>query len=669
MKNFIDKIIISFFILTFLFSSVNYSQELIKLSADSISGRVYYPNSNQKFTNKDNIDFSLKDYNDTQWEILDTRFLPENSADWNGVGWFRFYFDIDSSLVNKNIALFIYNTGKIKMYLNGEFYLSTNKMDRIPKLLRFTKSGMNIIAVKFENPDWITLNDAGHWAGFRLVISEFEYGISLAVDQINKVIIERLIFVIPALILSLIHLLIFLFDRRTKQNLYYVGFLLFFAFYIYILFNSYLSTSQISLVFFGRLAPFTLNFLLLMGSLTIFAIFNHKSKNSKWYVLAAFILGISGFIMPGKIIIYYFSYAFISIVSAEAGRIMFRKDASSRGVSNIIRIGFLIFSFSGIYQMILSFDLVGPLFGTYNVFLYGVLVFLLSMSIALAKEFVENKLSLEKQLVQVRELSQKTLEQELEAKELENQKKILELENKRKTKELEEARELQLSMLPQKLPQFENLDIATYLTTAAEVGGDYYDFLQTDDGSLLIAVGDATGHGMKAGIMVSIVKGLLKSVSSINSIPDFFNRSTAVIKEMNLGNLFMSLSILKIKNGNVTASFAGMPPLYHYNSEKRKVEQIVLKGMPLGAYNNFPYETRSFSLKQDDVLLIISDGIVELFDDKKKMFDYERVAEVLNRNHDKSPKEIISSFEQEIKKWLNGKLQDDDITMLVVKSI
>ncbi len=653
--------------MTILFSSENFSQEIISLAPDSVSGKLFYTGTDHKFINKDKIDFSFRDYDDSDWEIVDTRFLTDNSTDWNGVGWFRFYFDIDSSMVNKNLALFIYNTGKLELYLNGEFYLSTDKMERIPKLLRFTKSGMNVMAVRFENPDWIKLNDAGHWAGFRFVFTEFEPGISSAVNQIDRVITERLIFVIPAIILSLIHLLIFLFDRRTKQNLYYVGFLLFFAFYIFILFNSYLSTSQISLVFFGKLAPFTLNFLLLMGSLTIFAIFNYKNKYSKWYVLTAFILGLAGFILPGKIVVYYLSYVFISIISGNAGRVMFRKNASSRGVSNIIRIGFMIFSLSGIYQMIMSFDLVGPLFGTYNVFLYGVLVFLLSMSIALAKEFVENRLSLEKQLVQVKELSQKTLEQELEAKELENQKKILEIENERKTKELEEARELQLSMLPQKLPKFENLDIAAYLTTAAEVGGDYYDFLQTDDGSLLIAVGDATGHGMKAGIMVSIVKGLLKSESSIKSIPDFFNRSTAVIKEMNLGNLFMSLSILKIKNGQVTASFAGMPPLYHYRFEEGKVEQIVLKGMPLGAYKNFPYESRSFSLKKDDVLLIISDGIVELFDDKKRMFDYERVSEVLKQNHLKNPEEILSSFEQEIKKWLNGKLQDDDITMLVIK--
>ncbi len=80
-------------------------------------------------------------------------------------------------------------------------------------------------------------------------------------------------------------------------------------------------------------------------------------------------------------------------------------------------------------------------------------------------------------------------------KENEN-KKFLQLENDRKTKELEEARQLQLSMLPKTLPQLPHLDIAVYMKTATEVGGDYYDFNVGMDGTLTVVIGDATGHGM-----------------------------------------------------------------------------------------------------------------------------------------------------------------------------
>jgi hypothetical protein len=95
---------------------------------------------------------------------------------------------------------------------------------------------------------------------------------------------------------------------------------------------------------------------------------------------------------------------------------------------------------------------------------------------------------------------------ELQAKAAEAERKMLEAENVRKTQELEEARNLQLSMLPKELPQLPNLDIAVYMKTATEVGGDYYDFHVGMDGTLTVVLGDATGHGMKAGTMVTICK-------------------------------------------------------------------------------------------------------------------------------------------------------------------
>jgi len=91
---------------------------------------------------------------------------------------------------------------------------------------------------------------------------------------------------------------------------------------------------------------------------------------------------------------------------------------------------------------------------------------------------------------------------------------ILEAENERKSQELEEARELQLSMLPKELPQLPYLDIAVYMQTATEVGGDYYDFHVGLDGTLTVVIGDATGHGMKAGTMVTAAKSLFRSYAS-----------------------------------------------------------------------------------------------------------------------------------------------------------
>ena len=109
-----------------------------------------------------------------------------------------------------------------------------------------------------------------------------------------------------------------------------------------------------------------------------------------------------------------------------------------------------------------------------------------------------------------REQKSRVRESELRVKATEAEKRVLEVENERKTKELEEARQLQLSMLPKELPKLPNLEIASFMRTATEVGGDYYDFHVHLDGTLTVVLGDATGHGMMSGMMVSIMKSLYR---------------------------------------------------------------------------------------------------------------------------------------------------------------
>ena len=86
------------------------------------------------------------------------------------------------------------------------------------------------------------------------------------------------------------------------------------------------------------------------------------------------------------------------------------------------------------------------------------------------------------------------------------------MEESRKSEELEEARDLQLKLLAKKVPEMKNVEVETYIRTATEVGGDYYDFFELEDGTLIAACGDATGHGATSGMMVSITKAGLKGI-------------------------------------------------------------------------------------------------------------------------------------------------------------
>lgn len=266
-----------------------------------------------------------------------------------------------------------------------------------------------------------------------------------------------------------------------------------------------------------------------------------------------------------------------------------------------------------------------------------------------------------------REQKAQVRESQLRAKAAEAEKRVLEVENERKTKELEEARELQLSMLPREVPKLPHLDIAVFMKTSTEVGGDYYDFSSEKDGTLNVAFGDATGHGMQAGTIVTLMKGFFTSDASRLDILSFFNHCSRSIKEIKLGRLLMAFSLLKVNGRKVVMSSAGMPPVLIYRAGTGMVEEIMLKGMPLGAMKNFPYTLQETELNRDDVILLLSDGLPEQTDSRGVMFDYERTKSTFREAVTGTPDEIIKHLVKAGERWMTGVPQGDDITLLVIK--
>ncbi|MCK5057460.1 MAG: SpoIIE family protein phosphatase [Candidatus Aminicenantes bacterium] len=272
-------------------------------------------------------------------------------------------------------------------------------------------------------------------------------------------------------------------------------------------------------------------------------------------------------------------------------------------------------------------------------------------------------------LIQREQDKAKVREAELRAQAADARTRAVEAENRRKSQELEGARKLQLSMLPEKVPEQGNFDIAVYMNTAHEVGGDYYDFFTDEKGILITAIGDATGHGLKAGHMVSIMKGILLSGDLTRQLDmaAFFNKSTRTIKQMHLENLFMALTLVKLKNNRADITSAGMPPVYLLREAGGRVEDILLKAPPLGAFNDFSYPAKEVELSPGDTLLLLSDGLPELFDRKGRMFGYSRVKRIFEKAVGKTPEQIIAHLVDAAETWLDGKARDDDITFVVLK--
>ncbi len=240
------------------------------------------------------------------------------------------------------------------------------------------------------------------------------------------------------------------------------------------------------------------------------------------------------------------------------------------------------------------------------------------------------------------------------------------MEQDRRETELEEAREFQMKMLPKDPPKMLGLEIAAGIKTATEVGGDYYDWFPQNN-SLYVAVGDATGHGMTAGMMVSITKaGLMGTPPHIppNEVTYGLNRT---IKSIDLGKNKMAISIARFWEDRVEFTSAAMPPIYHYKAETEEVDEILLEGLPLGSFKGETYSLLSVDTKPGDAYVFISDGLPEATNISDKMLGYKAVLDCVKHNGKNNAEEIKQTLFDLGNAWLDGVPNQDDITIVVVK--
>lgn len=255
------------------------------------------------------------------------------------------------------------------------------------------------------------------------------------------------------------------------------------------------------------------------------------------------------------------------------------------------------------------------------------------------------------------------VEEETARREQEIRQRLLEEEYDRTAGELEEARQFQLSMLPSKLPDVPGLEIAVEMITAAEVGGDYYDFSRDHDG-LTIAIGDGTGHGAKAGTMVAVIKSLFTAFHSTD-LCGFLRDASKTIRSMQLGRMSMALTLMRIEGSGLRYAAAGMPPLILVRADG-SIEELSMAGAPLGTIE-YPYEDASVELGSGDTIVAMSDGLPELIDASGEPFGYERVRDTLRDAAGQEPATLIASLQSAARVWRGDHPQADDMTLLAVR--
>ena len=247
------------------------------------------------------------------------------------------------------------------------------------------------------------------------------------------------------------------------------------------------------------------------------------------------------------------------------------------------------------------------------------------------------------------------------------QQRILAAEYERTANELEDARRFQLSMLPKEVPLLDRFEVAVFTQTATEVGGDYYDFHVAPGGALTVAIGDATGHGAKAGTMVTVIKTLFSGYSSDTPAAAFLSSAAEKIKRMDLGRMAMALTIARIEAKQMTVASAGMPPVLIHRASTGLVEEIALEATPLGTLGT-DYKERSVPIAPHDTILFMSDGLPELTNELGQQLGYTAAAEAFaNAAQETNAQGVIDRLVESARQWHGDQPPNDDMTFVAVR--
>jgi phosphoserine phosphatase RsbU/P len=238
------------------------------------------------------------------------------------------------------------------------------------------------------------------------------------------------------------------------------------------------------------------------------------------------------------------------------------------------------------------------------------------------------------------------------------------------------AMEVQQSLLPAKTPEIKGLEVAARSKYCDETGGDYYDYLDVEGlspHSLMIALGDVTGHGIAAAMLMATARGVLRSQSrtrgSLGALLTHVNEHL-VADTQGMKFMTMFLAVIDMSTMSMRWASAGHDQPIIYDPEKGLITEIDPDngGLPLGVMEGETYEEHTYTtLCPGQVLLIGTDGLWESFNDVGQQFGKTRVGEALTALAHLSAAEIEAGMYQRLQQFCNGRANDDDITYIVIK--
>jgi serine phosphatase RsbU (regulator of sigma subunit) len=248
-------------------------------------------------------------------------------------------------------------------------------------------------------------------------------------------------------------------------------------------------------------------------------------------------------------------------------------------------------------------------------------------------------------------------------------------EQERMKHELSIARRIQLESLPQSTPRVEGLDIAGTSLPAMEVGGDYYDYLTGDTGTLTVIIGDVSGKGTSAALYMSKVQGIMRSLHAFGLGPrDLLMRANALLYgDIEKRSFVTAVGARFDSTGRqVRISRAGHLPVYHYQAGMKSVARILPRGIGLGLSSNRVFDEEmeevSIPFRQGDMFAFVTDGVTEAERVGGEQIGEERIMAVLQEHAGKDAAAVRDGVLHAVEAFAIGERQKDDRTVVVVRA-
>jgi serine phosphatase RsbU (regulator of sigma subunit) len=233
--------------------------------------------------------------------------------------------------------------------------------------------------------------------------------------------------------------------------------------------------------------------------------------------------------------------------------------------------------------------------------------------------------------------------------------------------ELKVAQLIQQQFLPKALPDLPTWNLAAFYRPARTVGGDFYDFVDLPDGRVLIVVGDVTDKGVPAALVMSSTHALLRS-----SAPRLLSPGAILAAVNDLlcedipAHMFVTCLVMALEPETGRIAFANAGHNLPYLRCAEGVTELRATGMPLGLMPGMTYEESTAVMNPGDSLLLHSDGLAEAHDDKREMFGFPRLAEIVSRPV--TGERLIDTCLSELERFTGpGVEQEDDITLVTLE--